>query len=474
MYRRLYPSRRFFYGLFSVAAAASYHRYTIHADDQASNDDKSDYQVYLNLIRSASSHRRPLQPTAYRPPLKQGMYYFAKPDTGVLRYDFALDHRHPLWSSNDIRAVRIGDGPTWTCFAIYQGIYGPDTCAFAHRYLLDDILNDVAQITFKYYPTDDNHEEVGSAIPPEEALKPLSEAVDNIICDNFAQMQKYIVDKGLEEILSSPSRSAAVSLLSRAVSGCTSFLALYDSHSSLLNVVTTGNSRAVLGRRVQSGQAGWKYQAHEIPPPTPKATSGDCSSDVNSNAFGLAMQRWNQDVQERLDREYLYKPPVVGDHKFIGSNAMEPCLHSIEIHPGDFLVAGTDALWDAFTSKEVVDLVNVWLDKGQSDASPVVALSGRQKIPQDRDRQRSTIDKQFQCADVNVATHIIKNAISQDRYSLTPGTQNTPDPQGAKYMKQRNGVGVLVIFFDDRRSPVHENLILVQSNADGSTDDQWS
>ena len=349
------------------------------------------------------------------------------------------DCRSPLWSSGDAKSQQIGDGPIWTCFAIFQGICGWETCSFVHNYLLDGILADVAQITSRYYPTDDNHAEVGSTSPSEEAIEPLSEAVDDIIRKNFTQMNEHIVDGGLEEVLSSPSRSAAVIPLNRAVSGCTCLIALYESHSALLKIVTTGDSRAVLGRCTQSGRKEPIYEVHELPSPTLNISRHKSSDNHFRDAFGLAMWRWTQDIQERLHREYLCESPLTGSHEVMKSTAIQPSLRSIEIKPGDFLVMGTDTLWDTFTSKEVVDLVGIWLEHGhkrnleyQEDVPPIDA-SARLRVPLEDDHHEPPSDyKKYHCADVNAATHIIKNALYNDRYCLRAGTQRVSQTCGSK------------------------------------------
>jgi len=224
----------------------------------------------------------------------------------------------------------------------------------------------------------------------------------------------------------------------------------------------------VLGRCAQSGLKEPIYEVHELPPPTLNIARHKSSDNYFRNAFGLAMWRWTQDIQERLHLEYLGEPPLADTQEVMRSTAIQPSLRSIEIKPGDFLVMGTDSLWDAFTSKEVVDLVAIWLEHGHrrnlryQEDIPSNAPSARQFVPLDEGHHESPSDyKKYHCADVNAATHILKNALHNDRYCLMEGTQNLSQTCDSK---QRNGFGVYVIFFDDRNSPVRENLILVSND----------
>jgi len=232
--------------------------------------------------------------------------------------------------------------------------------------------------------------------------------------------------------------------------------------------VTTGDSRAVLGRCAQSGRKQPNFEVHELPSPTLNITHHKPTDNHFRNAFGLAMWRWTQDIQQRLHREYLGEPPLASSHDVMKSTTIQPSLRSIEIKPGDFLVMGTDSLWDTFTSKEVVDLVAIWLEHGHKrnlryqENIPSITTSARQFVPLDEGRHEPPSDyKKYHCADVNAAAHIIKNALHNDRYCLTEGTQTLSRTCDSK---QRNGVGVYVIFFDDRNSPVRENLVLVSND----------
>ena len=70
----------------------------------------------------------------------------------------------------------------------------------------------------------------------------------------FTRLDDEIVHESVEKVLKANSKLVAAELLAPALSGSCALLSFYDSSSKLLHVACTGDSRAVLGRRGDSGK----------------------------------------------------------------------------------------------------------------------------------------------------------------------------------------------------------------------------
>ncbi|EEY19116.1 phosphatase [Verticillium alfalfae VaMs.102] len=171
-----------------------------------------------------------------------------------------------------------------------------------------------------------------------------------------------------------------------ALSGSCALLSFYDSRSKLLRVACTGDSRAVLGRRSDSGK--WTATALSVDQtaatPTSRAHAQSCprartessttkaSSAVSNRqkTFGDATYKWSRDISMRLRQAFFGRTPspLLKTPPYVTA---EPVVTTTKVNPenGDFLVLATDGLWEMLTNEEVVGLVGKWIETQASGSS---------------------------------------------------------------------------------------------------------
>lgn len=181
-------------------------------------------------------------------------------------------------------------------------------------------------------------------------------------------------------MFSRPSKLVAAETLAPALSGSCALLAFYESKSKLLRVACTGDSRAVLGRRLPNGM--WTAT------PLSADQTGSAPSEVEriraehpgepyvirngrvlgglepTRAFGDAFYKWSYDVQLKIKNSFFGRTPsaLLKTPPYVTA---EPVVTTTKIEPekGDFVVMATDGLWEMLTNEEVVGLVGRWLDE---------------------------------------------------------------------------------------------------------------
>lgn len=314
-----------------------------------------------------------------------------------------------------------------------------------------------------------------AALSDSSTTSPSSEAIEAAIKTGFTRLDHEIVHESVEKVLKANSKLVAAELLAPALSGSCALLSFYDSNTKLLRVACTGDSRAVLGRRGDSGK--WIAtplsvdQTGSNPDEEArmrKAHPGEDDVIRNgrvlgglepSRAFGDASYKWTREVSERLKASFfgrtpsprLRTPPYV---------TAEPVVTTTQIDPskGDFLVMATDGLWEMLTNEEVVGLVGQWIEKQSSENnngngnSWVKMFSSQQKgLPveqatkgKQRDGQKTPIrqaqwgvkgreDQRFVVEDKNVATHLVRNALGGKDRDMVCALLTLPAPYSRRY-----------------------------------------
>lgn len=194
-------------------------------------------------------------------------------------------------------------------------------------------------------------------------------------------------------------RFEAMNLLKEAYAGSCAILGIYNNLERTLHVALTGDSRAVLGRRIpvppnnfpegerrsvkqSSASVEYAYKAHQLSldqnaknpkeaerlttlhPDEPELLEKDrvlgwgCAC-----AFGDGVMKWTAAVQKRLWQEFLGSRPrdVLKTPPYFTA---KPEVTTFEgVRRGDFLVLALDGLWDSLTNEEVVGLVGKWLEE---------------------------------------------------------------------------------------------------------------
>lgn len=303
---------------------------------------------------------------------------------------------------------------------------------------------------------------------------PSSDAIEAAIKTGFTRLDHEIVHESVEKVLKANSKLVAAELLAPALSGSCALLSFYDSNTNLLRVACTGDSRAVLGRRGNSGK--WVATALSV-----DQTGGNPDEEARmrkqhpgeddvirngrvlgglepTRAFGDASYKWSRDVSEKLKRSFfgrtpspkLRTPPYV---------TAEPVVTTTQIDPskGDFVVMATDGLWEMLTNEEVVGLVGQWLDKHSQSttgsSSWAKLFSSQQKgLPveqvtkkgETKDGQKTPIrqqqwgvkggeDGRFVVEDRNVATHLVRNALGGKDRDMVCALLTLPAPYSRRY-----------------------------------------
>lgn len=308
-------------------------------------------------------------------------------------------------------------------------------------------------------------------------LVPSQEAIDTAIRTGFTRLDDEIVHQSVQKVLQAGNKVVAAEMLAPALSGSCALLSFYDSRSKLLRVACTGDSRAVLGRRSESGKwtatplsvdqtGGNPDEAARLRKQHPGeehvVRNGRVLGGLEpTRAFGDATYKWTRDVSDRLRRQFfgrsqsplLKTPPYVTAEPVITTTKMEP-------EKGDFVVMATDGLWEMLTNEEVVGLVGKWIES-QASNNPSSSqfdsvwnkIFGSQKggLPVESSKASADLDGQktpirlqqwgvspdnkdrFVVLDKNVATHLIRNALGGKNQEQVSALLTLPSPYSRRY-----------------------------------------
>lgn len=407
---------------------------------------------------------------------------------GVVRYDVVqIPSNDPIEDDHVEKIVEVpsstavaADGKTssdWMFWGVFDGHSGWTTSAKLRQTLVSYVAREL-NATYK------------SALQDPQLNVPTADAVDAAIKQGFVKLDYEIVHESVSKVMKAQSKPVAAQILAPALSGSCALLSFYDSRSKELRVACTGDSRAVLGRRLSNGK--WTATALSI-----DQTGGTPSEDARlraehpnepyvtangrilgglepSRAFGDAVYKWSLDTQEKLKKtyfgrtpsKYLKTPPYV---------TAEPIITRTKIDPanGDFVVMATDGLWEMLTNEEVVGLVGQWLEKqaslsGAQQSTTAGWLqswfsSQKSQLPIEHQNQggdagqRAPLrqqqwgiptgqDQRFVVEDKNAATHLVRNALGgRDKETLS-ALLTLPAPYSRRY---RDDLTVQVIFFGE-------------------------
>lgn len=304
-------------------------------------------------------------------------------------------------------------------------------------------------------------------------LLPTPESIDAAIKKGFVRLDHEIVNESVEKVMKTNSKRVAAELLAPALSGSCALLAFYDSHSKMLRIACTGDSRAVLGRRVSSG----KWSAV----PLSEDQTGSTESEVRrlrqehpgednvvrngrilgnlepSRAFGDAFYKWKRQTQDKIKRQFFGRSP----HQLLKTPpyvTAEPVVTSTEVEPhrGDFVVLATDGLWEMLSNEEVVGLVGQWVESQRAAKSndgakswlqswfnsegslPIEtktsdALTGQRAPIRQQQYNISPNSNRFVVEDKNAATHLVRNALGGKDKDMVCALLTLPSPYSRRY-----------------------------------------
>ncbi|KAI1341892.1 protein phosphatase 2C [Xylariaceae sp. FL0016] len=407
---------------------------------------------------------------------------------GVLRYDHVqLASNNPIEDDHAEKIVEVSSpvdksNSDWMFWGVFDGHAGWTTSAKLRQTLINYVAREL-NTTYKSAGT--------------MGTMPSAEAIDAAMKLGFTRLDNEIVHESVDKVLKANSKRVAAELLGPALSGSCALLSFYDSASKTLRVACTGDSRAVLGRRSDSGKWTATALSEDQTGSNPneaarmrKAHPGEDRVVHNgrvlgglepTRAFGDASYKWSRDISERLRAQffgrtsspYLKTPPYV---------TAEPVVTTTKIRPekGDFLVMATDGLWEMLTNEEVVGLVGKWIESqaseqsnsqfssvwskifGTNQALPVEA--GKDGGP---DGQKTPIrlrqwgispdeKDRFVMKDKNVATHLIRNALGGKNEEQVCALLTLVSPFSRRY---RDDLTVQVVFFGNGQQKTGEVVV---------------
>ncbi|RDA83397.1 hypothetical protein CP532_4822 [Ophiocordyceps camponoti-leonardi (nom. inval.)] len=398
---------------------------------------------------------------------------------GVTRYDLVqLSSNDPIEDDHAEKIIEVptkkggqGGSQDWMFWGVFDGHSGWTTSATLRRNLISYVAR-----------------ELNTTYTAAKNGAPSPEAIDLAIKTGFNRLDHEIVYTSVEKVFKAKSKPVAATLLQPALSGSCALLSFYDSSTQTLRVACTGDSRAVLGRRSESGK--WTASAlsedqtgsnpreaarmrSEHPGEEHVVRNGRVLGGLEpTRAFGDAVYKWSKEVAGKLRQSFFGRSPspLLKTPPYVTA---EPVITTTRVDPtkGDFLVLATDGLWEMLTNEEVVGLVgrwletqtatsaapsqleNVWTKMFGSRAKPLPVEQseaaegpGGQKTPV-RQLQwgidPETKDR-FTVRDNNVATHLIRNALGGSNDELVRALLTLPAPFSRRY---RDDLTVQVIFF---------------------------
>ncbi|KAJ4188149.1 [Pyruvate dehydrogenase [acetyl-transferring]]-phosphatase 1, mitochondrial [Fusarium solani] len=399
---------------------------------------------------------------------------------GVTRYDLVQlpsndpiedDHAEMIVEVPDRSTAADGGNSDWMFWGVFDGHSGWTTSATLRKSLISYVVREL----------NDTYKSAASNTPSQEAI-------DLAIKTGFNRLDDEIVHKSVEKVLRAGSKTAAAKLLQPALSGSCALLSFYDSRSKLLRVACAGDSRAVLGRRSESGkwtaialsedQTGRNLKEvdrmlKEHPGEDGVFRNGRVLGGLEpTRAFGDAVYKWSRDTAWKLREEFFGRSPspLLKTPPYVTA---EPVVTTTKIEPGrgDFLILATDGLWEMLTNDEVVGLVGQWLETQTSVksswqfemASSKIYSSQNQLLPVEQsksegpDGQKRPIrvrqwginpeaKDRFVVKDKNVATHLVRNALGGTNDEHVCALLMLSAPFSRRY---RDDLTVQVIFFGD-------------------------
>ncbi|KAG9006607.1 hypothetical protein FRB94_000533 [Tulasnella sp. JGI-2019a] len=318
--------------------------------------------------------------------------------------------------------------------------------------------------------------------------------VSTAIQTAFANLDSNIVNAPIQHVNAlqgppfdreSEAYHLAVANLLPALSGSCALLAVLDQAREDLYVACTGDSRAVAGYQVPALQ-GTKWEADDLsvdqtgrsPSELKRVQSEHPTSESSAvirsgrilgsleptRAFGDARYKWTKEFQERLvplfnvpdsgvptrirappddlrTPPYVTSRPEVTHRKVSFSQTAD--VSSSSTPPLRFVVMATDGLWDKLSSAAVVELVGGYLDRSSSPSS----------LPHPTP---STDGDGWTYSDTNVATHLIRNALTGNALTKRPESwglselMSIPAPYSRRY---RDDITVTVVWWEDDDEP---------------------
>ena len=342
--------------------------------------------------------------------------------------------------SEDDHAEAILPTPSgyWSFFGVYDGHAGWETSAWLRENLIFAVVSALVDVYDKFH-----RDALDEGIP---MSTPGPKDIEKMFKSTFEGVDHHLIHERLRQVLLDDSREKAVKVLAPGWAGSCALLSFYDSNSKVLHTAITGDSRAILGRPVkdeagnissysvhvlsveQDGKNASEKERLAAEHPGEEVVKHDRILGIAvSRAFGDGRWKWSVDDQKLLKKKYLGRSVLPGVQTPPYLTA-EPEVTSIQIQPGDFLIMGTDGLWECLTSEDAVGLVGWWKDqslKGGVLQPAELPVEPKGNYGNDGIRYGQwNVKKEFIKVDENAATHLVRNALGGSNADLTAALFN--------------------------------------------------
>lgn len=230
---------------------------------------------------------------------------------------------------------------------------------------------------------------VGGHLVEDKCMERPYKPNDSHIVQTIKKAFKFVDDEILKEAADRVNDKQAdlaysISGLSAALSGSCALLALFDPARNVLRIANTGDSRAVLGRwdmdagkyvaqPMSHDQTGFnESEVERLRQEHPGEESVDPQTGrvhgiMVSRAFGDARWKWPNEFSKLVhDKFWGPKPRPNEAIKTPPYLTAEPEVTETRVQAGqhpDFLIMGSDGLWDVMSSEDAVTCVQQWLDE---------------------------------------------------------------------------------------------------------------
>ena len=414
--------------------------------------------------------------------------YYVNRGKGVVRYDISqLPSNNPIEDDRSESVITVPTSESENADFYFWGIYDGHSGYHTSLKLRDELINHVVNELGAIYKSDPTNESI--------RLIPSQDAIDTAIKNGFLGLDYEIVQKSLQNLLEDPhNKEKAINALP-AASGACGLLTFYDSSSHLLKVAVTGDSRALLGSLNDENE--WTVKSLTVDqtgdnPEEVERIRGEHPDEQGvirngrvlgslqpTRAFGDFRYKLKEIAGKSIEslpehlKIYFRAPPK----NFLTPPYVtaEPVITTTKINPSknDFLVIGSDGLYELLSNEEIVGLVVKWLENHKiNDNSPALnskswKLFGsnsdsEKKLPKVldisdekyKDFQRPAFrnknnnqQHEYLLEDDNVATHLVRNALSLGGSKEYVSTLvSIPSPTSRKY---RDDLTVTVVFFGE-------------------------
>ncbi|KAM3509886.1 hypothetical protein MY10362_000329 [Beauveria mimosiformis] len=363
------------------------------------------------------------------------------------RVDMAsLGTKFPCEDCWDVAVVRGADGQDTLYTGIYDGHNGAETSHVLGKSLIPYIANALAGL-----PTSND------AASAEDAIKKAFVNLDNRILS--------IAETALAA--GHPAGTAAVRVATGpAFAGSCALLLIYEQSSATLRVAVTGDSRAIraqwsseLGKplvdvlskdqntyneqeiaRIAAAHPGEEQDILDM-------ESGCLLGMSPTRTFGNHRWKWPTELVMQA-RGNCHGPAPHGDSKTPPYMTASPEVTTRVVGARDFVIMGSDGLWEAISNEDAVECVSRWLAARREGRPEPVAESheSRYNVNEDGSLSRTARAADFAIEDLdNAAVCLIKNVLGGRHRYMVAGALTATSPMSRHV---RDDITVQVIFFE--------------------------